>query len=198
MNITAIIMASGYARRMGENKLLLTYKGKTFIQHTMEIVQNCNFFSRIIVARQESVLILAKNLGFKGVKNKNSNKGQSESIKLGIDNAPISDGYMFFTVDQPLLDSETINFLLDTFQENSRSIIIPKFHERRGSPVVFPFKFLQELKELQGDTGGKQVINNHKEDIVFAEVSKGEVLIDIDTLEDYYNLKLGYNLDADK
>lgn len=189
MNITAIIMASGYARRMGENKLLLDYKGKPFVQHTMEKVTKFNFYSRVIVARDEAIFRLAEALDFKAIKNHYADKGQSESIKLGLSNSPSSDGYMFFTADQPLLDFETIKLLADTFENNNNSIIIPRFKDRRGSPVIFPFRFVDELKELQGDTGGKHVINNHKESIVFVEVSREDVLVDVDTWEDYKHLR---------
>ena len=189
MNITAIVMASGYSRRMGENKLLLTYKGKTFVQHTIEIVGKCDFYSRIIVARDENILRLAQDLSFKAIKNQYATRGQSESIKLGLNNSPVSDGYMFFTADQPLLDVETIKLLVDAFEKNKNCITIPKFRDRRGSPVIFPAKFLKELKELQGDTGGKQVINNHRDAIMFVEVNREEVLVDVDTWEEYNHLK---------
>ena len=35
MKTGAVIMASGFSRRMGENKLLLEYEGKTFIENTV-------------------------------------------------------------------------------------------------------------------------------------------------------------------
>ncbi|AJA46424.1 molybdenum hydroxylase accessory protein, YgfJ family [Clostridium pasteurianum DSM 525 = ATCC 6013] len=188
MNITAIIMASGYGRRMGRNKLLLKYKNKTFMEHILENIRKCDFYSRVIVARDEGILGLAESLGFKAIENEQAFKGQSESIKLGINNSPKSDGYMFFTADQPLLDIETIEILMKTFNENKYSIIIPKFRERRGSPVIFASRFLKELQELQGDVGGKKVIDNNKEAVVFAEITREEVLFDIDTYEDYCKL----------
>ncbi|MFT8315341.1 MAG: molybdenum cofactor cytidylyltransferase [Clostridium sp.] len=189
MKITAIVMASGYARRMGENKLLLKYKGKTFIQHTLDKVKKCNFYSKIVVARDKAIIELAESLDFKTVKNEWADKGQSEAIKLGLNNSPVSDGYMFFTSDQPLLDIETIELLMDAFYKNSNSIIVPRFMGRKGSPVVFSSKFFKELIQLQGDTGGKKVINDHRESIIFVDVKREEVLMDVDTWEDYYMLK---------
>lgn len=188
MQITAIVMASGYSRRMGENKLLLKYKNKTFIQHTLDKVKKCNFYSKIVVARDKAIIELAESLDFKTVKNEWADKGQSEAIKLGLNNSPISDGYMFFTSDQPLLDIETIELLMDTFHKNNNSIIVPRFMGRKGSPVIFSSKFLKELIQLQGDTGGKKVINAHRESIVFVEVKRDEVLMDVDTWEDYHRL----------
>lgn len=188
MNITAIIMASGYSKRMGKDKLFLSYKNKTFIEHIIDKVKNCNFYSSIIVAKDDKVINLAEHMGIKAVKNEQAYKGQSEAIKLGIMNSPDSDGYMFFTADQPLLDINTIQFLMNSFNKNSNCIIIPSYKGRRGSPVIFSSRFLKELKELQGDVGGKKVIDKNKNSLVFVNVKKEEVLMDIDNIEDYGKL----------
>ena len=86
--------------------------------------------------------------------NTESYKGQSQSIKLGILNTSPADGYMFFTADQPLIDSYTINLLLDTFAKNKNSIILPRYKNKSGSPTIFSVKFKEQLLDLQGDIGG--------------------------------------------
>ncbi len=93
---------------------------------------------------------------------------------------------MFFTGDQPLLDSYTINLLLNTFTKNNNCIIIPKYRNRVGSPpAIFPEKFKDELLNLQGDVGGKTVINNHINEIIFVNLRNEYSLFDIDTSKDY-------------
>ena len=49
-----------------------------------------------------------------------------------------TDGYMFFTADQPFLDVDTIKNLIREFTENSAYIIVPQCDGRRGNPVIFP------------------------------------------------------------
>lgn len=41
------------------------------------------------------------------IDNKKSEKGQSESIKIGLKTLGKCDGYMFFSCDQPFLTSDT-------------------------------------------------------------------------------------------
>lgn len=183
--INSIIMASGYGRRMGGNKLILSYKNKTLVEHIIEKVMKCNFCSKVIVAKDEEVMRLARNRGITVVKNDKAYIGQSQSIKLGIKNSPKADGYMFFTADQPLLDIDTIKLLMDIFEKNSRYIIIPRYKDKHGSPVIFPIRFINELMELEGDNGGKVIINNHKEDVLYVDIKKEYVLLDVDTKEDY-------------
>ncbi|MBC2581808.1 molybdenum cofactor cytidylyltransferase [Clostridium sp. DJ247] len=186
--ISAVILASGYGNRMGQNKLLLPYKGKTIIEHILDTVLSYPFHEIILIGREEEILNLAEKRHIKTVVNNHAYKGQSESIKLAIQNIDYTDGYIFFTGDQPLINLETIEFLVNTFNKNSNHIIVPKYKENRGSPVIFPKKFKGELLELNGDMGGRIVINHHLNDVIFAELDKGHVLFDVDTPEDYQTL----------
>ena len=142
--ITAIIMASGYSKRMGtKDKLNLKYNGKTLIEMTIDTILNCDFKEIILVAREENILELGKQKRIKVIKNENADKGIRESIKLGVSNAVTSKGYMFIAADQPFLDADIVNQLIFKFNKYPDSIIIPIFEKRRGNPVIFPY----ELKE---------------------------------------------------
>ncbi|EJP6472925.1 molybdenum cofactor cytidylyltransferase [Clostridium botulinum] len=183
--VNAVIMASGYSTRMGKNKLILPFKGKPIIEHVIDAIKECKFNEIILVGKENKVLDIAKKKNILTVLNTKAYKGQSQSIKLGILNTSSSKGYMFFTGDQPLLDSYTINLLLNTFTENNNYIIIPKYKNKVGSPAIFPEKFKDELLNLQGDVGGKTVINNHINEIIFVNLRNGYSLFDIDTSKDY-------------
>lgn len=188
--INCIVMASGYGSRIGTNKLLLEYRDKKLIEHIMDKILQINFYSRIVVAKDKEVLDIACKRGFKVVENKNSILGQSQSIKLGIENSPVAEGYMFFTGDQPLLSKLTIEKMIDAFKNNPQNIVVPKYKERNGSPVIFSSIFIDELKALKGDKGGREVIKRNKDSLVFIEVENEYELMDIDTWEDYEKLQL--------
>ncbi|WP_434293594.1 molybdenum cofactor cytidylyltransferase [Clostridium botulinum] len=183
--VSAVIMASGYSTRMRKNKLMLPFKGKPIIEHVIDAIKECNFNEIILVGKEKKVLDIAKRKNILTVLNTEAYKGQSQSIKLGILNISSSKGYMFFTGDQPLLNSYTINLLLNTFTENNDYIVIPKYKNKVGSPTIFPGKFKNELLNLQGDVGGKIVINNHINEILFVNLRNGYSLFDIDTPKDY-------------
>lgn len=188
--INCIVMASGYGSRIGTNKLLLEYRDKKLIEHIMDKILQINFYSRIVVAKDKEVLDIAGKRGFKVVENKNSILGQSESIKLGIENSPVAEGYMFFTGDQPLLSKLIIKKMIDAFKNNPQNIVVPRYKERNGSPVIFSSIFIDELKALEGDKGGREVIKRNKDSLVFIDVDNEYELMDIDTWEDYEKLQL--------
>lgn len=183
--VNAVIMASGDSSRMGKNKLMLPYNEKPIIEHVIDAVQKCNFNEVILVAKEKEVLDIGENINILTILNTEAYKGQSQSIKLGILNTCESDGYMFFTADQPLIDFYTINLLLDSFVKNNNYIIIPRYKNKVGSPTIFPKRFKEELLNLQGDIGGKAIISNHLNEVLFVDIKNDYFLFDIDTIKDY-------------
>ena len=196
--ISAIIMASGKSERMGTNKLLLEYRGITFIENTLKKVLNENFYELAIITCDKEVKKKCQNYIKKLEKdkkniylvdNKKSEKGQSESIKMGLKTLGKCDGYMFFSCDQPFLTSDTIKKILKNF--NPERITIPEYDGKRSLPVIFGKNFKNELLKLEGDTGGKTVISNHPDKIRIVEIENSDEGRDIDTKEDYEMLKKG-------
>ncbi|WP_195940348.1 molybdenum cofactor cytidylyltransferase [Romboutsia sp. 1001713B170131_170501_G6] len=184
--ITAIIMASGLSKRMGENKLLLKYKDKTIIEYVLDEVSKVDFKEVIVVSSYNEIKEISKKYNFKYIENKKNYIGQSESIKLGINNSKESLGYMFFVGDQPLIDSNYINKMIEVFNENKDFIIIPRYKDKKGNPVIFPKSKRGELLRLKEDEKGKKVITNSC-NIKYVDVSE-YMLFDIDTKKDYIQL----------
>ena len=189
--INAIVMASGFSTRMGNNKLLLEYRGKTIIENTLDILKKSNFKEIIVVSQYEEVLSIASKYSFKTVLNKKAYLGQSESIKLGIKNSSECEGYMFFVGDQPLLNKMDIDNLIKCFKDNNKYIIIPKYENKKGNPVIFPKCLKNKLLMLKNNEKGKKVISEYDK-IKYIYV-KRETLLDIDTKKDYENLINIYN-----
>ena len=196
--ISAIIMASGKSKRMGTNKLLLEYRGVTFIENTLKKVLNENFYELAIVISDKKVRKKCQDYIKKSEKdekkiyivdNKKSEKGQSESIKIGLKTLEKCEGYMFFSCDQPFLTSNTIKKILQNFK--TKGITIPEYNGKRSLPVIFGENFKDELLKLEGDTGGKTVISNHQDKIKIVEIENPDEGKDIDTKEDYEMLKKG-------
>ncbi|GAA0121811.1 molybdenum cofactor cytidylyltransferase [Clostridium faecium] len=186
--VNAVIMASGYSTRMGKNKLLLPFRDRPIIEHVIDAVKKCTFNEIILVGKDSKILDIGKSKNILTVLNTESYKGQSQSIKLGILNTSPADGYMFFTADQPLIDSYTINLLLDTFAKNKNSIIVPRYTNKSGSPTIFSVKFKEQLLDLQGDIGGRSIIHNNSNKVLFVDLKSNYPLLDVDTIKDYENI----------
>lgn len=184
--ISAIIMASGFSRRMGQNKLLMKYNNKFLIEYTLNIISECDFKQKILVTQYEEIKEFGEKLNYKIVSNMFPNKGQSESIKLGVKNCDYCEGYMFFVGDQPLINKQDTEKLIKVFKEDTDYIVIPKYKDSSGNPVIYPSAYKEQLLNLKGDKGGKSIIkSSHK--IKYVNVSEN-TLFDIDNIDDFNNL----------
>lgn len=189
--ISGIIMASGYSKRMKQDKLLLEIEGIKVIERVIMEAKKSRLGEVIMVYRTPLVGEIGLLYNIKVVKNLQPQKGQSESMKIGIEAADINTkGYMFLVGDQPFIDSEIINALIDRFNENQSKIIIPTFNGQRCNPVIFPAAYKGELLKIKGDQGGREIINNNKENQITVEIQEGYRLMDMDTQEEYTTISL--------
>ena len=191
MNILAIILAAGFSKRMGENKLLLEYKGKTFIQIIIEKLLEINFNKIILVVSNLEIYKKYKNYNEKVfvIFNDKAENGISESIKKAVTYAKNNlevDKYMFFVADQPLLKKETILKIIE--ESNSNKITVPKNNNTMYNPVIFSNKYNSELLSLEGDKGGKQIILKNLDDITFVDIEDSNEFQDVDLIEEYLKL----------
>ena len=103
------------------------------------------------------------------------------------------DGYMFFVADQPLINQKDIEKLIRVFRENKDFIVIPKYKEKHGNPVIYPSLYKEEILRLEGDKGGKSIIKSSNK-IKYVEVEE-DTLFDIDNKDDFNKLLMrkGHN-----
>lgn len=186
----AVVLASGYGKRMGQNKLLMHIDGKPMIQYVLDNVEKNDFYERHIVTAYKEVENIAAAYGdFHTVINTHPEFGQSHSVVLGTKHCSAEcDGYMFFTGDMPKLTCETVNKLLKVFAKEDK-IVVPVYGSNPGNPVIFPKRFRKTLLDLTGDAGGRQIIKAFREQVVYVPVTDKKQGMDIDTHEDFMRLE---------
>jgi len=188
MDISAIVLASGFSKRMARDKLHMEIKNKKIYEYIMETINNHNFYEVLIISNDSEIISKANKLKYKAFNNPDSHLGQSSSIKVALKNVNNSSGYLFFVADQPLISSNTIKLLCDEHEQNLDKIIIPSYNSVNGSPVLFPSSFKNELMSIKGDSGGKSIINNNIDKVIKVQIDNDYELMDVDTMEDYENI----------
>lgn len=185
MKLTAIVMAAGMSKRMTVDKLHMKLNNKSIYEYVLDTIKQHNFYEVIVVAKDDDILARAESLGFVGVRNTTYQIGQSQSIKYGLEQAKSCNGFMFLVADQPFIQAQTIHTLCERFCENKKSIIVPYYNGTRGNPVIFPYELKNQLMSLEGDQGGKVVINQNKDKIIGVDITTKYEFMDIDTIQDY-------------
>jgi molybdenum cofactor cytidylyltransferase len=193
--IAGVILAAGSSNRLGSPKQLLTFGGKTFIEAIVDTAIQSDLTPIIVVlgASYEEIqpVLIEYSKRIKVVHNKEWESGQSSSLRIAVEEIKnISDAAIFFLVDQPQIPAELIVGLKNRFMENKSTIIVPFVGEKRTNPVLFSKSTYTELSSITGDQGGRVLFEWYNIDKL--SWNDQRITIDVDTLEDYENLKRAY------
>lgn len=184
--ITGIILASGFSERIARDKLLLEVGGLPVIERILRATKSSLLDDVILVYQNARVRAIGEKYQVKAAYNDSAHEGQSAAVKLGVrESRPDTDAFMFLVGDQPFLDSVTINTLIDQSTKNPQQIIVPVYNGKRGNPVIFPSLFRNDLLAIEGDTGGRVVMEKMKDRLKLVVFEDGTAGIDFDTEEEY-------------
>jgi molybdenum cofactor cytidylyltransferase len=185
--ISAIVLAAGEAKRMGELKQLLPFKGSTIIEQVMGNLLKSKVDEVIVVLGYQAQRIAPK-IAAKPVKiavNPDFAAGMSSSVKCGLSQTTEGADILLALGDQPLIDEGVINRLIEMNCKSRCGIIAPVYNGIRGNPVIFKARYKEELLKQTGDVGGREIIKAHPEDVLPVAVESEGVIRDIDSRDDY-------------
>ena len=183
MKIGCVLMAAGLGRRFGENKLTVNLGcGETLINYALSAIPGDKLHRVVVVTQYPQVAALAEKYSFTPLHNPYPERGQSESIRIGLAALSDCDAVMFQVADQPRLKKETVADLIGFAAAHPDRIVGLGHRGRRGNPCIFPARFFPELMALEGDVGGNVVIRAHPDALLLYETSAAE-LRDVDTVE---------------
>lgn len=182
--IDGIILASGFSKRMGKNKLLLSMGSDTVVEKVILAAKESRLSKIILVCRDDRLMEIGKKLGVMPIINKNAKLGQAESVKLGVA-ASEAFGYLFLAADQPYITSEFLDLLIERHIVTGKGIIAPVLRGRIKMPILFSRNYRDDLLKVQGEHGGFEIIEGNPEDIELVEVEDEKLVADVDTLDDY-------------
>ena len=181
MKKTCLILAAGSSTRYGTQKLVQNmHNGKPMLLTTIECYRKVFKDIVVVITPGASTLNnLLENQDVRVLECTQSKFGMGHSIACGIAEQSESDAVLIALGDMPRVNVKTVAKLYEKLGPNS--IIAPVFQGVRGNPVGFGRKYFSELLNLQGDTGGRAIINNNLDDFVEIAVNDQGVLLDTDT-----------------
>ena len=135
MKIGCVLMAAGFGRRFGGNKLTaeLGY-GETLIDRALSTIPADKLDRVVVVTQYPQVAAPAEKYGFTSLHNPHPERGQSESIRIGLAALEDCDAVLFLVADQPKLQKETVSRLLDFAAAHPDRIVGLGHNGRRGNP----------------------------------------------------------------
>lgn len=187
--ITAVVLAAGASRRMGQPKLLLPWGSSSVLGHVLEVLRAAEVEDVLVVtgaARAEVEEICRKasaRIAF------NADHGQGEmlsSLQVGLVEADARREAALVTLgDQPQIEESTVRRLVQEYQESGASLIVPSYEMRRGHPWLVHRALWEEILRMNPPESPREFLTRHARDIRYVSVDTASVLSDLDTPEDY-------------
>ncbi|RXJ98974.1 glycosyl transferase [Arcobacter sp. CECT 8989] len=185
--LAVLILAAGTSSRLGESKQLVRYKRKTLLEHACQkALEVSDDVFVVLGSNSEICKEKIKNLSVKTIFNKDFREGLSSSIRTGISRIEEYDNVLIMLCDQPFIPVNHMKKIVNLSQKENK-IICSLYNQKHAVPVIFPKKYFNQLKKLNGDTGAKIIIMENNHTIIPLE---DKYAIDIDTKEDLKLLKL--------
>ncbi|HUK83121.1 MAG TPA: NTP transferase domain-containing protein [Verrucomicrobiae bacterium] len=204
MNV-AVILAAGESRRMGEPKQLLPFGDKTMLECVVDAFDSPKVDQTIVVLGHKADEIVEMLKGeapaelrsgtarrearpprLQVVKNANWRAGMFTSVQAGLRALPKTAKLVLVALcDQPKLKRATVERLVETFEREKRSILVPSIHGRQGHPLLFSSRYVKEILGMDEMLTLKHFLANHPDDIARLVVDDDGVLVDIDDPADY-------------
>lgn len=187
--IAGVVLASGMSRRFGAaNKLLMPIEGEPMVRRTVRAYVEAGLQPVIVVVGYEAERVAGAlaELPVQIVHNPEFAQGQSRALRRGVAALPSEVGAAVIGVaDQPFLTLDVLQALIHRYRVTPAVVVASRYAGQRGNPVLFARDVFAELGQVEGDRGGRAVLQAHESEIAWADFGDARLALDIDTLDEY-------------
>jgi len=180
--ITGILLAAGFSRRFGSNKLLHVIDGQPMIAHASLALKPCDRIVAI-VQKNQALRSVLNGLRVECLENPQPERGIGYSIACAVSATPNSSGWCLLPADMPFVKATTTRQLVDTLRSGA-TLAAPVFQQQRGHPVGFGERFFSALTKLDGDIGARSLIAQHQDQLVMLATEDKGAIMDVDSIRD--------------
>ena len=197
VRLVVIVPAAGHSRRMGQPKLLLPLGDRPVIARLVEAFDHPSVLDVLVVVRPDDTVLAeaAAAAGAVVVRAPEPPPDMKASVGWGIDEmrkrwgAGEIDGWMLVPADHPVLDADLVGRVAEAWSVNRPPVLVPTHDGRRGHPTVFGVELASEVASIPDDSGLNWLVAQCGEAVEEVELDRPEVLLDLDTPEQYEALR---------
>jgi molybdenum cofactor cytidylyltransferase len=188
--IRGILLAAGYSKRFGSNKLLQALPpgspeagvpiALAAAKRLLEVLPDS---IAVVRPRAQKLAALLRDAGCNTVLCKNAAEGMGTSLAAGVRAADDAEGWIVALADMPFIRADTIRAVVHAIAGGA-AMAAPSYHGQRGHPVGFGRANFEALAALSGDHGARELLARHAASIALCETDDPGVLRDIDRPSD--------------
>jgi molybdenum cofactor cytidylyltransferase len=210
--ISALILAAGQSKRMGQPKMLLPWGETTVLENVIATFKAAGIEAVIVItggdrervealvgdtaqtlfnpnyAQGEMLSSVQAGLAFLRA---TSPKSASRRIidkslnKSGFGGGREGDAVLIGLGDQPQVQERCVRLVVDEYRKNATPLVVPSFQRRRGHPWLIAHPYWDEILWMRAPESLRDFLNRRAQDIRYVEIDNSSILQDLDTPEDY-------------
>jgi molybdenum cofactor cytidylyltransferase len=195
--VSAVVLAAGESKRMGEKKELLPIAGEPMIRTVVEKLLTSRSLDEVIVVLGDRADDVGRALAgvsderLELIGNQRFREGMGTSLAQGVRACSWgTDAIVVALGDAPFFSVEQVDALIEA-HAGGAAIAVPVNAGRRGHPVLLDGAYRGELEELSGDAGARDTLEREAASVVEVAVADDAFLVDIDDRDDYEAVKEG-------
>jgi molybdenum cofactor cytidylyltransferase len=187
--ISAVILAAGQSKRMGQPKMLLPWGKLTVLEHVISVFLEAGIVDVLVVtgSAREQVEGALSQYPVSKIYNDDYASGEMlSSIQRALRAMPDqAQAALIGLGDQPQIQEGSVRLVCEAYRQSKFRIIVPSFQMRRGHPWLVTRPLWNEILELKPPESPRDFLNRHANEIHYVRVDTQSVLADLDTPEDY-------------
>ena len=187
--ISAIILAAGESKRMGQPKMLLPWGNQTVIEHVVNTFLKAGIEDIVVVTggTHEYVKKAIEHYPVRKIQNPNYVAGEMvSSIQYGLREMPERTlASLIGLGDQPQIQEGNVRAICDAYKKTRSPLVVPSFQMKRGHPWLVARPLWQKLLALQAPQTPRDFLRDHSDRIQYVSLDTPTILADLDTPDDY-------------
>jgi len=190
--IAGVLLAAGRATRFGGPKLLQPLaSGLTVAEQAAQNLLLAVPDALAVIRPGDTALrdVLAAT-GIAVLECPASARGMGASLAGAIRARAGATGWVIALADMPWIRAATFYAVAQQLRDGA-PLVVPEYQGRRGHPVGFSAEFQQQLMELDGDIGARQLLAAQAARVLILKIKDPGVIADVDTPMDlkYFTLE---------
>jgi molybdenum cofactor cytidylyltransferase len=199
LSFCGVILAAGESSRMGRDKALLPWPpespaaslGETFLSAAIRLF--APFVELVMVVAGKNADQLAPIVYARGaslVVNPDPARGQFSSLQVGLHEVLNRgrDAVMITLVDRPPVKAETVQFLIEQFEQgaaNALWAVVPEYQGKHGHPILAGREMIEAFLRAPATANAREIEHAHQDKIAYVRVDDPFVASNVDTPEQY-------------